>query len=152
MAYLWPFNRLVFGPVSLDDLYYPPEKAHWDDVGFDIANAHVERIPAGALRRIRTNVRVKLPRGTWGLLTARSSTIEKHGLLVIPGVIDPGFTGEIEISTLNISGEDLHLEPSLRLAQLIPVKTVRSGLHLNEAWRSEAANVRGQEGFGSSGK
>src|SRR3712207_7281797 len=43
----------------------------------------------------------------------------RRGLLVIEGVIDNAYTGELLVACLNFAGEDVHVKEGDRLAQLI---------------------------------
>ena len=65
--------------------------------GLDLAPVHTHYLEGGQLpRKISTGIWGPLPKETFGLLLGRSSSTMK-GLIVYPGVIDPDYTGEINI-------------------------------------------------------
>ena len=93
-------------------------------------------------------VAIQLPQGTWGLLTGRSSTLRKRGLMVAQGIIDHGYRGPLFVGVWNLTDHDILVEAGAKLAQLI----------ILPAWQGEVALVselddhpRGHRGFGSSG-
>jgi dUTP pyrophosphatase len=61
-----------------------------------------------------TGVRIHIPEGYVGLVKERSSII-KTGLAVRAGVIDPGFTGEIFVSLVNLGDRDTNIETGAKL-------------------------------------
>ncbi|NXS35571.1 POK9 protein, partial [Pomatostomus ruficeps] len=78
------------------------------------------------------------------LLIGRSST-GLAGLVVLPGVIDAGHTGEIMISAFTPT-PPLTIRAGTRIAQLIPIEQLHFERHI-----FRQAAVRGDQGFGSSG-
>ena len=52
--------------------------------------------PGGGIYKLKTNVFVPLPKGTFGLILSHSS-VALRGLTIIPGVIDSNYVGEILI-------------------------------------------------------
>ncbi len=89
----------------------------------------------------------------------------KHGIALVnaPGLIDSGYRGEVRVLLLNTDrARPFEVQPGDRIAQLLvtpfagaePVEAVdqvelaaRHGL-----WRPAASPVRGENGFGSSGR
>lgn len=63
---------------------------------------------------IPTGVRADIPNGYVGLILERGSII-KTGLTVRAGVIDPGFTGEIFVSFLNVGERDTIIETGAKM-------------------------------------
>lgn len=97
-----------------------------------------------------TGLKVKVPEGWIGLVTGRSSTFGKLGLLVIQGVIDSGYTGPLYAVVHNPSDRHLTVGAGSRLAQLvvIPHFTYEGGILEVEEMPETA---RGSTGFGSTG-
>lgn len=126
-----------------------PAKAFADDAGFDLTVVENKLIPAGGSLDVPTGIAIAMPPGWWGRIIGRSSTMRKRGLLVVEGVIDAGFRGELFTCVYNPGDK---LEPVFageRLAQLLflPVPNV----HWSE--RHELTpSERGTNGFGSSGR
>lgn len=128
-----------------------PIRANSDDAGFDLYVAQDVVIPPHAFRDVPSGVSVELPNGYWGMLTGRSSTIRQRGLLVVQGIIDTGYTGELFSAVWNLTAEPVSIKMGERIAQLIilPNSTQMSVLS-----RADALGVtsRGNNGFGSSGR
>lgn len=53
------------------------------------------------------------------MLTGRSSTMRRRGLLMVQGVIDVGYRGELFAGVFNVSGGDVAVGVGERLSQLI---------------------------------
>lgn len=127
-----------------------PTKAYADDAGFDLYCDADLVIEPSSFVDVPLGVAIKVPEGTWGLLTARSSTLRKHGLMVAQGVIDCGYTGPLFAGVWNMTDKPVHITRGMRLVQYI--------LMPNASLNVEAVQVdalpkteRGASGFGSSG-
>lgn len=144
-------------PVLLDDYLEGmgeakmPIRAHSDDAGFDLFVSADTTVPAHGFMDVPSGVHVQLPNGYWGMLTGRSSTIRKRGLLVVQGIIDTGYTGELFSAVWNLTDQNVLLEQGERIAQLIilPNSTANSVLKRVDGL---GATGRGDRGFGSSGR
>lgn len=82
-----------------------------------------------------------LPEGTVGLILGRSST-SLQGILVIPGVVDADYTGEIQI-LLSPPTTTIQIQPNQRIAQLLLLPIHKIGTAVTQ-------EARGAGGFGSS--
>lgn len=127
-----------------------PIRAHSDDAGFDLFVSETVVVPAHGFKDIPSGVSVELPHGYWGLLTGRSSTIRKRGLLIVQGIIDTGYRGELFSAAWNLTSKDVVVNRGERLAQFIilPNETQNTLLVRSEALGD---SERGLGGFGSSG-
>lgn len=127
-----------------------PTRGHADDAGLDLYVSEDATIPPGAFRDVSCGVHAELPDWCWGMITGRSSTLRRRGLMVSQGVIDAGYRGELFAGAFNLSGHDVHVKRGERLAQLILMENgtarVRPvvGTELQEG-------SRGHLGFGSTG-
>ncbi|XAO35665.1 deoxyuridine triphosphatase [Microbacterium phage FireCastle] len=128
-----------------------PIRAHSDDAGFDLFVARETLVPAHGFADVPSGVRMQLPNGYWGMLTGRSSTIRKRGLLVVQGIIDTGYTGELFSAVWNLTDKPVLIEEGDRVAQLIilPNSTQQSVLRRSDGLGD---TKRGSNGFGSSGR
>ena len=122
---------------------------HNTDAGYDMYVAHDTTVPSLSFVDVSAGISVQLPPNTWGMITGRSSTIRKRGLLVTTGIIDNGFRGELFAGVRNQLALDCELKRGDRIAQLIlfpmtvpPIETV------DELDPSD----RGEKGFGSTGE
>lgn len=134
---------------GLKEVFDPtPKKA--GDAGVDLpvwlpAERHMDVYP-GQFLSVPTGVKVKIPEGYWGLLKARSSAHFKKRLLVIDGVIDSGYTGELFSMVFNPTKEIIKVSHLERITQLILIKMgVARAKFVEELPKTE----RGSSGFGS---
>lgn len=127
-----------------------PTRAHPDDAGWDLYVSHTVVVPPHGFMDVPSGVSVQLPNGYWGMLTGRSSTIRKRGLLVVQGIIDTGYTGELFSAVWNLTNKPVTLTQGERVAQLIILPNSTARTVMTEVETLEQTN-RGTHGFGSSG-
>lgn len=125
-----------------------PQLAHAGDAGFDLQAAETVTIKQGEHVSIPTGARNLIPAGHVGMVCPRSGLAAKHGITVLnaPGIIDAGYTGEIEVILINHSHQPHTIHVGDRIAQLVI-------LALPEFYSAytPALGERGQRGFGSTG-
>jgi dUTP pyrophosphatase len=129
-----------------------PARAHEGDAGLDLYANEGAVLGPGERGTVGTGVAVELPLGHAGLVLPRSGLAARHGIALVnaPGLIDSGYRGEIRILLLNTDREQgFSIEPGDRIAQLLVVPF--ASLDPVEAV-DLAASVRGEGGFGSSGR
>lgn len=132
-----------------------PTQAYDGDAGWDLRVLEPTWINVNQGVDVRTGVAVAIPEGFFGRIVGRSSALRKRGLMVIEGIIDSGFRGELfsyvycPNTVRNVTTNGVKLERGDSVAQLIihqipPVEWV------------EVENLpdseRGLAGFGSSGR
>jgi dUTP pyrophosphatase len=130
----------------------PPAQAHEGDAGYDLHAAEAVTIAPGERASVGTGIAVAIPAGQAGLVVPRSGLAARHGISVVnaPGLIDSGYRGEVRVLLLNTDrGEPFTVAPGDRIAQLVvtPV-TEAETVEVAEL----TASVRGEGGFGSSGR
>jgi dUTP pyrophosphatase len=137
----------------LDDGLEIPEHAFADDAALDLrARIGTTLPPAGGRSCVPTGIAVAIPAGHVGLVVPRSGLAANHGITVLnaPGVIDPGFRGEIIVVLVN---HDPHASYEVsrgdRIAQLLV--TAISPLTA-EAVDALDTTPRADNGIGSSGR
>lgn len=133
------------------------------DCGLDLALSHEVSIGYGHSVNAACGVAVALPPGTFGWITGRSSTWSRHGIQVMPGIIDEGWRGELRamlyrpIQTLQPQSypmpDVLHLPAGTRVAQLIVMTSVLPTVRMIQVPDGIELpdGSRGTNGFGSSG-
>ena len=127
----------------------PPSRAYDDDAGVDLTTTVGVTIPPGGYADVQTQVaETELPGGYWGLITGRSSTLRRRGLLVPNGVIDPGWRGPLFVGAYNLSNEPVTVAAGDRIGQLILVPLNPAPI---AAVTAVSVHARGLNGFGSSG-
>jgi len=129
-----------------------PTRANPDDAGLDLHAAEAAAIPpAGGRASVGTGLAVEIPPGHAGLVLPRSGLAARHGVTLAnaPGLIDPGYRGELRVLMLNTDPEHgFEVAPGDRIAQLVLSPFI-------EASPIEAAELsltgRADGGFGSTG-
>jgi dUTP pyrophosphatase len=128
-----------------------PTRAHDNDAGLDLYAAEKARIVPGARVSIGTGLSVAVPEGLAGLVLPRSGLALKSGVTLVnsPGLIDPGYRGEVRVVLLNTDKTiDFQVKPGDRIAQLLLVPiAIASPMETDELDES----TRGGGGFGSTG-
>lgn len=128
-----------------------PYKKYSGDAGWDLFVSRPCDIKPGETVDVHTDLQINMPPKTYARITGRSSTLRKHNLLVYEGIIDNGYTGEMFVCVHNLGKTPFHVEPGMRLAQVI------FGTISDVRW-SEVDKIvpdprkRGNNGFGSTGK
>jgi dUTP pyrophosphatase len=82
----------------------------------------------------------------------RSGLAARHGVTVLnaPGLIDPGYRGEVKVVLLNTDpAEPFRVEPGDRVAQLLVLSPGQAVLTAADELEE---TVRGDGGFGSTGR
>jgi len=128
-----------------------PARAHDDDAGFDLHAAEAASLEPGARASVGTGLAVAIPVGFAGLVLPRSGLAARHGIALVnaPGLIDPGYRGELRVLVLNTDRESpFEIAAGDRVAQLVLVRA--EALELEEA-DELGDTARGSAGFGSSG-
>ena len=130
-----------------------PAKAYTGDAGYDIAAAERVVLAPGERAVVSTGIAIAIPDGYAGLVMPRSGLATRFGVSLVntPGLIDPGYRGELMVPLINHDlKETFEVVVGMRIAQLVLVKAAEAqfvGVGLLE----ESADERGEEGFGSSG-
>jgi len=124
------------------------------DAGFDLYNSSNEilTVVPGESALIDAGIKIKLPDDYCALVYPRSSTFVKKNLLVIPGLLDAGYTGKVYTLVWHPNINDIDrpvlIEPWERLSQLIilPIPQINV-ISVDVLPTTE----RGYRGFGSTG-
>ena len=127
-----------------------PEKSRPEDAAYDLRSAQSRALNPGSRMLVNTGFNMAVPNGYAGLVCSRSGLALKHGVFVLnaPGIIDPGYIGDVGIILQNLGDDPFYIEKGDRIAQLIFVKM--QDVQFVTATNLES-NDRGANGFGSSG-
>jgi len=128
-----------------------PVYATAGSVGFDLLCRETVEILPRQIALVPGNVIVRIPAGYFLMLTLRSSTPRRKGLLIPNGVgiIDQDYAGEgdeLKVQVLNFGDEAVEVKRGERIAQglFIPVVHVQ--------WEEIEEVGQGRGGFGSTGE
>jgi dUTP pyrophosphatase len=139
-------------PIRLiDPDMAPPARAHPDDAGLDLRSRIEFTVEPGAWISVPTGIAIEIPRGYVGLVVPRSGLALDHGVTVLnsPGIVDPGYTGEVAVVLINTHPARPHVvNRGDRIAQLIISMVLMPHLVFKE---SLGQTLRGPKGFGDSG-
>jgi dUTP pyrophosphatase len=137
--------------IRLSERATLPTRAHDSDAGLDLYAAEAASVAPGGRVSVGTGLAVQIPEGLAGLVLPRSGLSLKHGIALVnsPGLIDPGYRGEVRVLLLNTDPTlAFRVAPGDRIAQLLLVPiAVASPLEAD----SLDTSTRGPAGFGSSG-
>lgn len=127
-----------------------PIYATQGSVGFDLYCREETEIAPRCIELIPANVIVQIPPGYMLMLTMRSSTPRRKGLLIPNGVgiIDQDYGGEgdeLRVQVLNFREEAVTVKRGERIAQGIFIPVVRA------TWNEADEMGSGRGGFGSTG-
>lgn len=118
------------------------------DAGWDIVTQEDIICNPNTGTDIGSNLQMALPNHLYAIVQARSSTSKKN-LLVLPGVIDPGYRGRIYVMAYNLSNRPIKVSKGDRIAQLLIFQRVSHlGINIVKELRP---SERGTNGFGSTG-
>ena len=137
--------------IRLSERATLPTRAHDSDAGLDLYAAEAASIAPGGRVSVGTGLAVQIPGGLAGLVLPRSGLALKHGIALAnsPGLIDPGYRGEIRVLLLNTDPTlAFKVAPGDRIAQLLLVPIALASPLETDSLDSSS---RGPAGFGSSG-
>ena len=137
-----------------------PTKTYTSDVGFDLYTSEETIVEPRGISEVHCGIRVELPWGTFAFLMGRSSTSYRLGLIVITGVIDPGFNGELFAQVVNTTDKPVKIEVGQRICQLVimdvtdasPREVIEVPEDFLDSVNKDFNRRRNINGFGSSGQ
>ena len=114
------------------------------DAPVQLAPGQTELIPTGL------SIHIADP-GLAAVLLPRSGLGHKHGIVLgnLVGLIDSDYQGPLMVSCWNRGAKAFTIEPMERIAQMVIVPVVQAAFRRVDAF---GASVRGEGGFGSTGK
>ena len=122
-----------------------PHKGTEESVGYDIYSPTCVQLPPGQQTCIPLNLQVKIPPGYFLKLYGRSS-IERAGVILLAGVVDSDYTGEIQAVFWNLGSETVTFNKGQRICQCIIFQCYDIDFHHVDRL---PATSRGAGGFGS---
>lgn len=128
---------------------FSPTKSTKRSVGWDLSSAEKITIRPNSSNLIKTDLAIKVPKGTFGKLESKSKLYRKHLISVQAGVIDEDFRGNVKIFLKNDSNKPFEIVPGDCIAQLICIKIDQSELcEINEEndFISDDENLRKNKG------
>ncbi len=146
-------HRLALRIHKLSDLATIPSYQTEHAAGMDLHAAIAEPIELapGEIRLVPCGFSIAVPVGYEAQVRPRSGLASKHGISMpnAPGTIDADYRGEVKVPLINLGREVFHVEPDMRIAQMIVAPVARCEIEVVEELD---ATVRGAGGFGSTGR
>ena len=127
-----------------------PERARGSDAGYDLRALNGVVLDPGARCVVPLGTRLAIPHGYAGFVIPRSGLAARRGVTILntPGLIDPGYRGEIMAIMHNTSSTPFVANIGDRVAQLVVVKVEHPEfVEVPDLGFSD----RGLNGLGSSG-
>ncbi len=126
-----------------------PKYAHDGDAGMDLYSCVDRSLEQGQRMVISTGIGLDFPNGYVALIMGRSGLAIKNGIAVLGGVVDCTYRGDVGVVLLNNGYDDVVIKKGDRIAQLLIQPVVNAEIQEVE---SLSESIRGNNGFGSSGK
>lgn len=129
-----------------------PERAYEHDAAYDLCAAEEALLKPLARIAVSTGIALGLPPTLAALTLPRSGLAARHGITLVnaPGLIDPGYRGELSIILLNTDHQtSFAVRIGDRIAQLLFLPVTAVSLAASDTLD---ATQRGEHGFGSSGR
>lgn len=152
-------NWVRLGEVKGDDRtpmnFSGPEgamnRAHPGDAGFDLIVTEDTPIAPHSSTMVPCGTAIEFPPGVFGWVVARSSTFERYGVTILPGIIDTDFRGELYAVALNQSEHEVWVNEGSRIAQIVLLNNVAASVRPVRVAEVDQNTARGTNGFGSTG-
>ena len=127
-----------------------PSQKHASDIGYDISASENITLKTDEVTLVSTGIAINLPAQCAGFVLPRSGLSTKHKITLInsPGLIDPGYTGELLVPLINFSDNDYEIKVGDRIAQLVLINTISVDFKIVD---SLPDTDRSSGGFGSTG-
>ena len=102
-----------------------PSQKHASDIGYDISASDGVILKSNEVTLVNTGIAINLPQQCAGFVLPRSGLSTKHKITLInsPGLIDPGYIGELLVPLMNHGDIDYEIKAGDRIAQLVLVNT-----------------------------
>lgn len=127
-----------------------PKRSRKEDAGFDLYAVSNGVVKGNSQENVNTGVILSAPQGWYFTIEGRSSLF-KLGIKPLRGIIDATYCGELMVSLSNESATDFEYDAGDRIAQLVLHKAEDFMIREVEEF-SPDYNIRGTNGFGSTGK
>jgi dUTP pyrophosphatase len=126
-----------------------PTKNFITDAGLDIYSSEDFSVGVDERKLIHTDIAMGIPINHVGIIKSRSGLSNKHGINILGGVIDYGYTGEVGVIIHNTGFEVFNGSKHDKIAQMVilPIPEVEI-----KKVKTLSKSERGTNGFGSSGK
>ncbi len=126
-----------------------PDYAHSGDAGLDLYS--VENLTIPPLKRVgvHTGIQVvEMPKNSKLILSGKSGLALKNGIIILGGVIDENYRGELIVIMYNSDDKPYVVESGKKIAQAVISPVLYCDVFESD---EEISTERGAKAFGSSG-
>jgi dUTP pyrophosphatase len=144
-----PIKILDLKVKKLNNAAVIPKKSHDTDAGFDLFS--IERVVIASQSRVSvaTGLAFEIPPGHFMKIFDRSGRASSTTTVVLAGVVDQGYRGEVKIVLANYGDFPTTVEPNTAIAQFVVLPV--PNINITEVTEL-TATPRGDAGFGSTDK
>lgn len=140
--------------AKFDSPKLKPTYAHGvEDAGCDLRANITEPLTIEPWKSawVGTGVHLAMPEGMFALQAPRSGIACNHGLTLAnsPGIIDPGYRGEVKCKLVNLGEKHYTVQPFERIAQLVFIPIFNVAF---EEVDELPESIRSSSGYGASGR
>jgi len=96
-----------------------PTRAYPNDAGLDFYSDEELILAPGEYGFVKTNIRVALPPGYVALFWDKGGLASKHGLHILGGVFDAGYSGDYSVVVINLGPKEYKIELGQKITQLL---------------------------------
>ena len=132
-----------------DERAFSPQRSSFGSAGLDLKSFTEVEILAGSSAIIDTGLCFELNQGTYGQIASRSGLAFRSNVRAFPGVLDRDFRGRLKLLLYNLGKQKYKVEVGDKIAQLLIVK-IDEPLVMRVTELGDT--IRGEKGFGSSGR
>lgn len=141
-------NELKTINAVLDENAFVPNRAHPQDAGADLFTPEEVTIEPNSVVFIDTGVHIEVPEGYVLELKEKSGLAKKHGIQILGGIIDAGYTGSIGAILKNNFSTPCHFDAGEKICQFLIYKIETPSFLLVDEFDNPDTE-RGNGGFGS---
>jgi dUTP pyrophosphatase len=127
-----------------------PFRKRLTDAGHDLYSIQDAIVPPRGYAWIETGIAIAAPSGTYYTIEGRSS-LAQIGIVPMRGIIDGCFTGDLRVMLNNHTDEPYKVAHGDRIAQIVVHRLEQVEFREVENFDTDYS-IRGEHGFGSSGK
>ena len=131
-----------------------PTRAHEHDAGIDFFVPYdfaPEELEPTCRINVPSGIKVEVPKGYALIAFNKSGVATRTGLVAGACVVDSGYEGEVHLSLINTSCDDVLIEPGQKILQFILMPVGLEMLEESETLFDVSHSDRGSSGFGSTG-
>ncbi|KAG6508480.1 hypothetical protein ZIOFF_033854 [Zingiber officinale] len=117
-----------------------PQRKTEGSAGYDLTINREQFVPKRDKSLLTTGICIQIPKGTYARIAPRSSAALR-GLIIMGGVIDEDYRGEVKIIAYNITNKHVYLQKHECIAQIILEKITTPDLVPLQTYRKRKARV-----------